>query len=384
MTDLLDYASPAQARYQKMRDLGMSVTAIAEKTGVSERNIKRTLKLLREKAARHGWSPDHGMRHTVPDGFSVKGVSTFYGPEGEINGQWVKSQSDKEHQYQILIERVEEASSAFKKFKPAKPPKTCDSDLASLITITDFHLGMYAWEAESGESWDINIAREVFLNAIHDLIAACPNSGLGILNQLGDFLHFDGMLPITPTGGNVLDADTRYGKLVDLTMDIMAEAVRMMLAKFGEVHVIQAEGNHDMVGSIWLRKHIKHVFADEPRVTVDDTEFPYYAYLHGEIMLGFHHGHKVKLGQVFKLFSSEPRYRAMWGQATQTYIHTGHLHHEKVVEDGGAIAEQHPSLSAKDAYAARGGWQSQRGAKAITYHKVQGEVRRATVRPRPV
>jgi hypothetical protein len=99
-------------------------------------------------------------------------------------------------------------------------------------------------------------------------------------------------------------------------------------------------------------------------------------------MLGFHHGHKMKLAQLHKLFASEPRYRRMWGEAKQTYIHAGHLHHEKVIEDGGAIAEQHPTLATRDAYAARGGWVNQRGAKAITYHKTEGEIHRVTVRPR--
>ena len=121
---------------------------------------------------------------------------------------------------------------------------------------------------------------------------------------------------------------------------------------------------------------------EKVRVEVIDNEFPYYAYLHGEVMLGFHHGHKVRLAQLHKLFASEPRFREMWGKAKTTYIHSGHYHSEKVIEDGGAISEQHPTLSSRDSYATRGGWVSQRGAKAITYSKTEGEIHRITVRPR--
>jgi hypothetical protein len=259
--------------------------------------------------------------------------------------------------------------------------KHTDKDLLSLITITDFHLGMYAWEAETGDDWDVNISKRVFLNAIADMIEAAPKAHTGFLCQLGDFLHFDGITAITPMSGHILDADTRYSKLVELTIEIMTQAVQMMLKKFGKVVVVQAEGNHDMSGSIWLRKHIKYVFKDN-RVEVIDNEFPYYAYLHGEILLGFHHGHKKKMAQLPKLFASEPRFRKLWGQATQAYIHTGHMHHERVVEDMGAIVEQNPSLSTRDAYSARGGWVSARGAKVITYHTKLGEVHRTTVRPR--
>ena len=230
--------------------------------------------------------------------------------------------------------------------------------------------------------WDVGIARDVFLNSVHDMIQAAPKAETGMLCQLGDFLHWDGILSVTPQSGHILDADTRYGKLVDLAMSVMTEAVRMMLKKFSKVVVVSAEGNHDISGSIWLRKHLKHLFDNEPRLTIIDNDFPYYAYLHGETMLAFHHGHKVKLANLHKLFASEPRFREMWGKANYTYIHTGHYHHERVIEDGGAIAEMHPTLSGRDAYAARGGWVSKRGAKVITYDKSAGEVARITVRPR--
>lgn len=361
---------------------GRQLSEVCREEGFNERGMRKSKQLLLARAARQGYSPDHDWTHAVPDGHKVKGVSTYYNDEGKPIGQWVKSQSDEQRQFEILVERLEEAQEGLKPFKPTKPPVTFDDRLLSLLTITDFHLGMYAWEDETGDDWNVQIARDTFLNSINDMIKACPKSGTGMLCQLGDFLHWDGMLSVTPSSGHILDADTRYGKLVELAMSVMTEAVRLMLKRFNKVVVVSAEGNHDISGSIWLRKHLKQLFQNEPRLEVIDNEFPYYAYLHGETMLGFHHGHKMKLANLHKLFASEPRFREMWGQANYTYIHTGHYHHEKVVEDGGAIAEQHPTLSARDAYAARGGWVSRRGAKVITYDKIDGEVARVTVRPR--
>jgi hypothetical protein len=374
--------TPNQKEIVKKRVQGATWAEIARDMGVDPTNARRAYKVVLGRAAKQGYSPDHDMTHTLPDGFKLKGTSTMYDAAGMQRMQWVKSMADEQRQTEILVERLEQGSSNFKRFKPTKAPKSVDTSMLSLITITDFHLGMYAWADETGDDWDCEIARDVFLESVHEMIRACPKSGIGVLNQLGDFLHWDGLLAVTPQSGHILDADTRYGKLVDLAMSVMTEACRMMLANFGEVRVIAAEGNHDMVGSIWLRKHLKHLFADEPRLSVDDTEFPYYAMLHGKTMLGFHHGHKMKMATLPKLFSSEPRYRSMWGAADHTYIHTGHLHHERVVEDAGAIVEQHPTLSGRDAYAARGGWVSMRGAKAITYDDVTGEVSRFTVRPR--
>jgi len=161
-------------------------------------------------------------------------------------------------------------------------------------------------------------------------------------------------------------------------------SVEIMLGKFKQVKVIVCEGNHDLVGSMWIRKAIKKIYENNKRVEIDDTDFPFYAHLHGDMMLGFHHGHKVKNGSLPALFSSEPRYRKMWGTAQYTYIHTGHYHHSEQMmgEGGGAIVERHPTLSGKDSYAARNGYHSWRAAHAITYHWETGEHRRVTVTPK--
>ena len=371
-----------QAEVFRLRQQGLTYKQIAERLNVDSRSVYRIMRRVKERAAKAGYSPEHDWNHPVPDGHKIKGVSTFYNDDGRPVRQWVKSQTDEKRQFEILIERLEEAHSGIPPFKPSKKPGKVEGSLLSLLTVTDFHLGMYAYEAETGEDWDIKIARDVFLNSIHDMVSASPKAGTGMLCQLGDFLHWDGILSVTPQSGHILDADTRYAKLVDLTMSVMAEAVNIMLAHFGKVVIVNAEGNHDISGSIWLRKHLAHLFSKDRRVQVIDNDYPYYAYLHGETMLAFHHGHKVKLASLHKLFASEPRFREMWGAATTTYIHTGHYHSERVVEDGGAIAEMHPTLSGRDAYAARGGWVSRRGAKMITYHDVDGEVSRITVRPR--
>ena len=361
---------------------GKSQRDIAADLGLGRGTVRGHLEAVRAVAAKQGYSPEHDYTHPVPDGFTVKGVSTLYA-DGKPVAQWVKSQSDKERQLELLIERMENSLELVKPFKPTKPPKTSDDSLLSLLTITDFHVGSACWEAETGDNFDTKIAADIFLNAMHDMLAACPNSKTGMLNILGDFIHFDGinLQPVTSGNFHVLDADTRYTKIVDVSMSIVREAVKMMLKRFERVVVVVAEGNHDISSSVWLRKYIKHLF-EGSRVEVIDNPFPYYAYLHGKCMLGFHHGHKMKLASLHKLFASEPRFRSMWGASDFCYIHSGHLHHERIVEEGGAIAELHPSLTGRSSYEARGGWYSMRGAKVITYDKLEGEVHRTTVRPR--
>lgn len=365
-----------------LRNLGMAYSQISDKIGLSERNVYRTIARVKKRAADQGYAPEHGWTRTLPQGHVVSGVSTLQDADGSMKLQWIKSKSSVERQMELLLDRLETAHENYEPFEPIPPAEDHIPNLCSVLTITDFHLGMYAYEAETGDDWDMKIAERVFLTSVHDMIEASPSANVGILCQLGDFLHWDGILSAsTPMSGHALDADTRYSKLVELAMTVMAEAVKMMLAKYAKVVLVSAEGNHDISGSIWLRKHIKHLFSKEPRLEVIDNDYPFYAYQHGKVMLAFHHGHKVKHGQLHKLFASDPRFRSMWGASDYTYIATGHYHHERVVEDGGAITEQHPTLSGRDAYAARGGFVSSRGAKVITYDAERGEVARITIRP---
>jgi hypothetical protein len=140
-----------------------------------------------------------------------------------------------------------------------------------------------------------------------------------------------------------------------------------------------AEGNHDITSSIWLRVMFKALYEDEPRVQVIDSDMPYYHYQHGHTMLAFHHGHLSKNESLPLLFASQ--FPDVWGATTKRYCHTGHRHHAHEKEHSGMKVIQHPTLSARDAYASRGGWISEREMTAITYHKKYGQVSRTTITP---
>ena len=377
----LPWATKRQAEiFGAVKEHG-SNKAAATALGIAPSVVTVALQTMESRALRAGFSAEHGLTDR-----SIYATSTLVkgGEDDPFALKWIKAKTPKEQREDQMLEVLESYE-----YKPAPVTKgpsedIVDDDLATLYTITDYHLGMYAWKEETGDDWDTNIAAKVMLNAVGDMVNKSPASKVGILNIQGDFLHWDGLDAVTPSSGHVLDADTRFDRMIELAIDLNIWAIQKMLSKHEEVHVIICEGNHDLAGSAWLRKTIKKIMMAEPRVTVDDTPMPFYAYLHGDIMLGFHHGHKKNNASLPMLFSSEPRYRAMWGASKYTYIHTGHYHHKesREHENGGAIVERHQTLAGRDAYAARGGYISQRSAQAITYHVTKGEVERVRVLPR--
>jgi len=74
----------------------------------------------------------------------------------------------------------------------------------------------------------------------------------------------------------------------------------------------------------------------------------------------------------------------MWGETKYRYVHCGHVHHVAEKEHSGITVVQHPTLASRDAYAARGGWYAERGARCDTYHIEHGHVARTIVTPEMV
>jgi hypothetical protein len=123
----------------------------------------------------------------------------------------------------------------------------------------------------------------------------------------------------------------------------------------------------------------KALYENDSRVQVIDSELPYYVHTHGNIMLAFHHGHLNKNDRLPLLFAAQ--FPQQWGLTTKRYCHTGHRHHVEEKEHSGMTVIQHPTLAARDAYAARGGWLAERQVSAITYHETYGQVSKITVIP---
>ena len=376
---LLEYCETEKQReyLTAWMEFGTSAAA-AKELGCSEQNIRSSKRIVEANAAKKGWQKSDNH---VPDGYKVKGKSTLLDSDGNTKIQWVKTEVDKERQEEIMRELCESLTQNIKPWPVIKAPKKVDKDLCSVYTITDYHIGAYSWNEETGADWDIKIAEDTLYKAFGDMINGTPDSEQAVFVQMGDFLHWDGLTSVTPLNKHVLDSDGRYPKLVQVAVETCVRAVEMLLHKHKYVHVVMCEGNHDLTGSVWLQAIMKMAFKKNKRVTVDGSVFPYYSFTWGNVFLGWHHGHLTKIRGLAGKFFSEPRFRSQMANTEYIYISTGHYHTKEVVEVSGAVIERHPTLNARDAYGARGFEHSQRGALAITYDKQKGEISRVTVTP---
>jgi hypothetical protein len=375
--NLYKYCTPRQRETLEAIERLGSARAASIELGMNVGGASEALQAVKKKAAKVGYAPEHDFIRPVPEGYVAKGVSTYYNAEGKPAGQWVKASLS----HQALVDAMREAVSGFKdEIPPAvsvAAPTNTEDQLCNLYTFTDYHLGMLAWHKEGGSDWNISIAERTIIAALQRMIEQSPKAHTAVINIQGDFLHTDGKTPVTPASKHVLDADSRFPKIRKSAIRIIRSLVAMSLLRHQAVHLIIAEGNHDEESSGWLADLFSVHYEEEPRVNVNDSVLPFYVFEWGNAMLGFHHGHKVKNESLPLLFAAQ--FPQEWGRTTRREIHCGHRHHRDEREMNGATVVQHPTLAARDAYAARGGWIADRAAWAITYHKKYGAVGRVMI-----
>ena len=375
--NLYRYCTPRQREILEAIERLGSARAASVELGMNVGGASETYLAVKRKAAKFGYAPEHDFTRPVPEGFVAKGVSTYYNSEGKPSGQWVKASLS----HQALVDAMRETIAGFKdEIPPAVStvaPVASEEQLCNLYTFTDYHLGMLAWHQEGGSDWNVSLAEKTIIAALVQMVNQSPNAHTGVLNIQGDFLHTDGKTPVTPTAKHVLDADSRFPKIRRAAIRIIRSLVAICLQRHQEVYLIIAEGNHDEESAGWLADLFAVHYEEESRVTVNDSILPFYVFEWGNTMLGVHHGHKVRNESLPLLFAAQ--FPQEWGRTTRREIHCGHRHHRDEKEYNGVTIVQHPTLAARDAYAARGGWIADRAAWAITYHKKYGAVGRVMV-----
>ncbi|MDE2103183.1 MAG: oxidoreductase [Patescibacteria group bacterium] len=376
---LFDYATEIeQVALHAIQQYGECKKASAA-LGRYTQYASETLNRVKRRASKQGYAPGH-FEHGVAPGYNMGKVTVQRNSAGDVERVWERQHPDMGARLEAMKQALEGFKDELPHAAPTAEPYECHGDLLNLYTFTDYHLGMLAWHREGGADWDLQIAERILNSAMSAMVEQSPKAHTALLNIQGDFLHTDGKVPITPAHHNVLDADSRYPKIRRAAIRSMRSLIAKALMAHKEVHVVVAEGNHDEEGSGWLADCLAVFYENEPRVSIlNEDDLPFYVFEWGDVMLGVHHGHKVKNEQLPLLFAAQ--YPQQWGRTKKREVHCGHRHHRDEKEYNGVTIVQHPTLAARDAYAARGGWIADRAAWAMTYHKRFGPVGRVMVTP---
>ncbi len=345
---------------------GMRIKAITQGTRGS------TVHLDRE-------SSDPPTYATVPEGHRIKGMSTLVDGQGQVRGQWVKTDLEKAQRDELFWESLKVHAKEYKGLAGTSVPPA-KGNLANLCTFYpwgDPHIGMLAWARESGKDFDLRIAERDLLAATEMLVAGAPASKRAVLVNLGDFFHAQNTEAVTPKGKNQLDVDGRLRKVTEIGFSILRRAVDLLLRKHDQVELVNVRGNHDPELAHMLAIVFQAIYEREPRVIVHDNASPYTYITHGKCLVGIGHGDGAKIERLPGIMAADQP--EAWGRSIYRYWYQGHLHQKIVREFPGCLVEVFRTLATADAWAYWMGFRSGSSLEAITLDAEYGEIMRAMV-----
>jgi hypothetical protein len=370
-----EWATTTQAKYLDAIIEHGSMTKAARACGVNKSVVISSMAYLRKAAAKAGYAPSHDMTHTVPDGFMVKGISTYYNKDGKPSGQWVKSTADQERMQEIMREAVQAFIEETPKIDVVSGPKNYSTDLIPWIQIGDAHIGMLAHAAEVGENFDLKIAERELCGAISMLIDEMPSCERAVINDLGDFTHYENFSATTEASHHALDYDTRFPKMIKVYSRVLRFIVEKTLEKAQHVDVIINQGNHSRTNDIWAAELLRVAYGHTGRVHVLNNDSVFIAYRMGKTFVMTHHSDKCKPQQLAHVMATD--YAKDWGETTFRYIDVGHVHHNSVLkEHPGVVVESFNHLASSDKWAHDAGYRSRKSITVVLRSKTYGEIGR--------
>ncbi len=373
---LKEWANENQARIIDAVIEHGGIKAAARELGINHSNVSRAVAIVRTKAMLQGYAPEYGYDHPVPPTHVAKGVSQLRDADGKVKLTWVKSRLE-DQAAEVARQALKEAffEDAPELDVPAEP-RDYSTDVIPWIQIGDAHVGMLAHAAEVGESFDVKIAERELCGAIGQLIDEMPGFyERVVINDLGDFTHYENFQATTEASGHALDFDTRYPKMIRSYSRIMRFIVERALTKAKTVDVIINQGNHSRTNDIWMAELLRAAYGHTGRVNVLDNDSVFIAYRMGRTFVMVHHSDKCKPDKLASVMATD--FAKDWGETEFRYIDIGHIHHRMVAkEHAGVTIESWNNLAARDKYAHDGGWRSRQSITVVLRSKTYGEIGR--------
>jgi hypothetical protein len=259
-----------------------------------------------------------------------------------------------------------------------KPLPRLASDLLYEISLFDHHFGKLCWAVETGQNYDLEIAKHVFHNAVQDLLLRAGERQFErFLFPIGqDLLHIDNTGGTT-TAGTHVDYDGRFAKIVDVAFGALIETLDQLILR-APVDIVYVPGNHDKHVSYHIARELSAWYRNTDRVTVDSAFRKRKYYEWGSVLLGFSHAdtEKNKWATLPNLMATEmPQ---AWARTIHHEWHTGHLHTKQkremlpVEEVDGVVVRVLPSLSGLDNWHYESGYYSRRAAEGYIWSRSEG------------
>ena len=215
-------------------------------------------------------------------------------------------------------------------YSPSYPqidyPKREDGHLL-IINPADVHIGKFADSLETGEDYNIEIAKERVREGVKGILRNAEGYPIEkILFCIGnDILHTDNVGGST-TKGTPQDTDGKWFRHFTEALELYVEIVEMLI-QIAPVDCVHSMSNHDYMSGFHLAHALKSWYRNTDAVSVDaePKHRKYYSWKNS--LIGLTHGDGAKLNNLpLHMAQEEP---IMWANTKYRYWYLHHLHHKQ-------------------------------------------------------
>ena len=240
------------------------------------------------------------------------------------------------------------------------------------LSIPDLHYGKWAWEEESGEAYDMDIAEGLFKEVVQYYLVRTKGEQIDrILFPIGNDLFNADNIAGTTTFGTPQDMHgshrQHFRRVRYMLWDVIDE-----LAEIAPVYIPIVPGNHDSATTHFLGASLEDRYYKSDRIFIDNSPKSRKYHRFGKVLLGFTHGNEERANDLPMLMPNEVPHE--WHKSTVRELHCGHWHKKKetkylpVTDIGGVRVRIIPSLCAADEWHYRKGYiGGRRGAEAYLW-----------------
>ena len=295
----------------------------------------------------------HGLHKDLWEIISCK--SNFYQQQkkgGTVLNLYQSKITAKPIKFAVSFEDIEKKFKSwqnnFKPIKIGKPNKY--ARYMYEINIADLHLGKFAYDKETGEQLNSEIAKKRFFDVIQKECDNIQQYGNYIEKILfvwsNDFFNSDGISKAT-TGGTLQDSDKKWQDLYLTGVNMLIQAIHT-LSEYAPVKTFYIASNHSRQSDYYAICTLNAWFRNYSNVEVDIKPVTRYYERYGVNLIGFAHSYYEKKQNLSYLMSVERK--EDWGQTSYREYHLAHYHSEKVEEKGGIIFRWLPSVTGPDSW----------------------------------
>lgn len=371
----MDINSVIRTEYEK----GTPVNLISKSVGLNKSSVIKRAKIL-------------GIDHPNNGGHNYQRIQLEAERLGldvdSVDHGWIKTDEASIHfrndvstvkvedMFADILTRIKKHSP---KYKPIKREKIKEKHLL-VVDPADVHLGKLALAVETGEDYNIEIAKNRCTEGVKGLIQKSQGFPIDrILLVIGnDILHFD-TTKRTTTGGTAQDTDGQLHQIFTEGVDLYVQIIEMLLT-VADVDIVYNPSNHDYVSGFMLAQTVAAWFRHSKNVTFDVTIRHRKYYTYGFNLITTSHGDGAKHHDMpFLMAHEHPDWNNKENQKRYVYLH--HLHHKKVTKFNSSSDTQGVELQILRSPSAPDGWHDRNGyctapraIEGFIHHKEHGKI----------